>query len=89
MEWDKPLSRRIRTRSVCLRAELNALGDALDMIDEDLPEVLRGRHYWQEARQRLIRAAETGIREDVQEATAQVMVALSLDGHLIEGPDDL
>ena len=81
MDWDRHLSRPVRTKS-SLRAELNTLGDALDMIDEDLPELLRGRPHWQQTRHRLIQAAETGSREDIQEATAQLMVALNVDGQL-------
>ena len=57
MDWERHLSRRIRT-STDLRSELSSLGEALDMIDEDLPQHLREKPHWQLARERLIRAAE-------------------------------
>ena len=85
MDFDKNLSRPVRTSGGGLRSEPKTLGDALDMIDEDLSEFRRGRPHWQHARHRLIQTAETGSREDIQEATAQLMVALSVDGELSQG----
>ena len=79
MDWNAPLSRLVRTSTHQLRSELSSLGEALDMIDEDLPEHLRERPHWQLARERLIRAAESVSQDDIQEATLQVMVALSVD----------
>jgi hypothetical protein len=87
MNWDQPLSRSLGSKSAKNGAELNTLGEALDMIDEDLPEFLRGRAHWQQARHWLIQAAETGKHEDIQEATAQVFVAFSVDGRLAYSPD--
>jgi CBS-domain-containing membrane protein len=83
MDWERHLSRRIRT-STDLRSELSSLGEALDMIDEDLPQHLREKPHWQLARERLIRAAESVSEDDIQEATLQVMVALSVDGYFKE-----
>lgn len=83
MDWERHLSRRIRT-STDLRSELSSLGEALDMIDEDLPQHLREKPHWQLARERLIRAAESVREDDIQEATLQVMVALSVDGYFKE-----
>ena len=83
MDWERHLSRRIRT-STDLRSELSSLGEALDMIDEDLPQHLREKPHWQLARERLIRAAESVREDDIQEATLQVMIALSVDGYFKE-----
>jgi hypothetical protein len=84
MDWERHLSRRIRTSTDELRSELSSLGEALDMIDEDLPQHLREKPHWQLARERLIRAAESVREDDIQEATLQVMVALSVDGYFKE-----
>ena len=84
MDWERHLSRRIRTSTDELRSELSSLGEALDMIDEDLPQHLREKPHWQLARERLIRAAESVSEDDIQEATLQVMVALSVDGYFKE-----
>jgi hypothetical protein len=81
MNWDRPLSRPIRTRGG-VRSILLTLGDAIDMIDEDLSEAVRSQPHWQLTRLKLIEAAEKGADEDSDDATAQLMVALSTEGQL-------
>ena len=81
MNWDRPLSRPIRTRGG-VRSRLLTLGDAIDMIDEDLSEAVRSQPHWQLTRIKLIEAAEKGADEFSDDATAQLMVALSTEGQL-------
>jgi len=81
MNWDRPLSRPIRTRGG-VRSKLITLGDALDLIDEDLSEAVRSQPHWQLTRIKLIEAAEKEADGDIDEVTAQLMVALSAEGQL-------
>jgi hypothetical protein len=41
MNWELQLSRPVRTRHCGLPEIIRTLGDAVDMIDENLPESLR------------------------------------------------
>jgi hypothetical protein len=82
VDWDIRLTRPVRTGSGDLRPELSTLGDALDMIDEDLSDLVRGKPHWQQARLKLIAAAQSGAQADIDDATAEVMVALSIEGKL-------
>ena len=80
MDFDKPLSRYVRTTGAGLRPEPKTLGDALDMIDEEVPDSIRKRPHWRKARNQIIEAAETGSQADIYEATAQLTIALSVEG---------
>jgi len=81
MNFDKPLSRPVRTSgSGGLRIEPKTLGDALDMIDEEVPDILRERPHWRRARNQIIDAAETGSQADIYEATVQLSIALYFEG---------
>jgi hypothetical protein len=82
VNWDKLLIREIRTAGGTLRTELNTLGAALDMIDEELSEEVRQRPHWVKARNHLITAAQTGSPSDINAATSQLVIALSIDGML-------
>jgi len=44
MHFEKHLSHAIRTNGGALRPEADNLGDALDMIDEDVPDSLPSAH---------------------------------------------
>jgi hypothetical protein len=41
MNWDIQLARPLRTHRCGLPAIIRTLGDAIDLIDDDLPETLR------------------------------------------------
>src|SRR5829696_3449271 len=82
MHFEKHLSHAIRTNGGALRPEADNLGDALDMIDEDLPDFLRARPHWRQARNQIIEAAETGSQADIYEATARLVTALQIEGFL-------
>src|SRR5215204_2212507 len=76
MDFEKPLRRPVRTKGGGLRIEPKTLGDALDMIDEEVPDSIRKRPHWRQARNQIIEAAETGSQADIYEATARLVTAL-------------
>jgi len=82
MHFEKHLSHAIRTNGGALRPEADNLGDALDMIDEDVPDSFRERPHWRQARNQIIEAAETGSQADIYEATARLVTALQIEGWL-------
>ena len=59
MNWELQLSRPVRTRHSGLPEIIRTLGDAVDMIDEHLPESLRVSPVWQQVKDMLVTAAET------------------------------
>ena len=92
MNWELQLSRPVRTRHSGLPEIIRTLGDAVDMIDEHLPENLRIRPVWQQVKDMLVTAAETRKGHDVETATALLERALqdrrlvptgNLNGHVI------
>jgi len=85
MDFDRHLSRAVRTSGHKLPHEAKTLGEALDMIDEHLPSFVRSRAHWHRARNQIIDAAETGSQADVYEATSQLVAALEAEGWLDNG----
>jgi hypothetical protein len=70
MNWELQLTRPVRTHRSDLPEIIRTLGDAVDMIDEHLPETLRIRSVWQQVKDMLVTAAETRTAQDVETATA-------------------
>ena len=70
MNWEIQLARPLRTHHCRLPEVIRTLGDALDLIDEDLPETLRFRPAWREVKEKLVTAAETRTGLAVAQATA-------------------
>jgi hypothetical protein len=82
MNWELQLARPVRTRHSGLPEVLRTLGDAADMIDEQLPESLRLRPVWQQVKDMLVTAAEMRTAQDVETATALLERALADEGSL-------
>jgi len=61
---------------------IRTLGDAVDMIDEHLPETLRIRPVWQQVKDMLVTAAVTRTAQDVETATTLLEHALEEEGWL-------
>jgi hypothetical protein len=59
MNWELQLARPMRTHRCGLPEVVRTLGDALDLIDEHLPETLRFQPSWREVKEKLVAAAET------------------------------
>jgi len=78
MNWEIQLARPLRTH----RCGLPALGDAIDLIDEDLPEPLRFRPDWREVKEMLVTAAETRTGVAVETATTLLERVLNGEGWL-------
>ena len=76
MNWELQLTRPVRTRHSGLPEIIRTLGDAVDMIDEHLPESLRISPVWQQVKDMLVTAAETRKGHDVETATALLKRAL-------------
>jgi hypothetical protein len=76
MNWELQLARPVHTRHSGLPDVLRTLGDAVDMIDEQLPEPLRRRPVWQQVKDKLVTAAEKRTAQDVEAATALLERAL-------------
>ena len=85
MNWELRLTRPVRTHRSDLPEIIRTLGDAVDMIDEHLPEALRIRPVWQQVKDMLVTAAETRTAQDVETATALLERALEEEGWL-QGP---
>ena len=66
MNWELQLTRPVRTRHSGLPEIIRTLGDAVDMIDEHLPESLRISPVWQQVKDMLVTAAETRKGHDVE-----------------------
>jgi hypothetical protein len=82
MNWDIQLARPLRTHRCGLPEVIRTLGDALDLIDEDLPETLRFRSTWREVKEMLVTAAETRTSRTVEQATTLLERALADEGWL-------
>jgi hypothetical protein len=82
MNWDVQLARPLRTHRCGLPEVIRTLGDALDLIDEDLPETLRFRPTWREVKDVLVTAAETRTGRAVELATNLLEHALAHEGWL-------
>lgn len=80
MNWELQLTRPVRTRHSGLPEIIRTLGDAVDMIDEHLPESLRISAVWQQVKDMLVTAAETRKGYDVQTATTLLERALQDEG---------
>ena len=82
MNWELQLTRPVLTHRSDLPEIIRTLGDAVDMIDEHLPETLRIRPVWQQVKDMLVTAAETRTAQDVGAATALLERALEEEGWL-------
>jgi hypothetical protein len=82
MNWEIELTRPVRTRHSGLPGTLSTLGEAVDMIDEQLPETIRIRSDWQHVKDKLVTAAETKRIGDIEAATALLELALKHEGWL-------
>jgi hypothetical protein len=80
MNWEIQLARPLRTHRCGLPAIVRTLGDAVDLIDEDLPETLRFRPAWREVKEVLVTAAETGACRAVEKATTLLERVLEDEG---------
>jgi len=83
MNWEIQLTRPLRTHRCGLPAIVRTLGDAVDLIDEDLPETLRLRPSWQEVKEMLVIAAETRAGRAVEKATTLLERVLEDEGWLV------
>jgi hypothetical protein len=82
MNWEIQLARPLRTHRCGLPEVVRTLGDAVDLIDEDLPEALRFRSAWREVKGMLVTAAETRTARAVEDATTLLEHALEDEGWL-------
>ena len=83
MNWDIQLARPLRTHRCGLPDVVRTLGDALDLVDEGLPETLRFRPAWREVKDMLVTAAETKTGRAVEQATTLLEHALADEGWLM------
>jgi hypothetical protein len=82
MNWKIQLTRPVRTHRCGLPEIVCTLGDAIDLIDDDLPETLRFRPAWRHVKEMLITAAETRSGRAVEDATTLLEHALQDEGWL-------
>ncbi len=82
MNWEIQLARPLRTHRCGLPAVVRTLGDAIDLIDEDLPETLRFRPAWREVKEMLVTAAELRTGVAVEVATTLLERVLHAEGWL-------
>ena len=82
MNWEVQLAWPLRTHHCGLPAIVRTLGEAVDLIDEDLPETLRFRPAWREAKEMLVTAAETRSGRAVETATRLLERVLDDEGWL-------
>ena len=82
MNWEIQLSRPLRTHRCGLPEVVRTLGDAIDLIDENLPEALGFRPAWIEVKEMLIAAAETRTSRAVENATTLLEHVLEDEGWL-------
>jgi hypothetical protein len=83
LNWEIQLARALRTRRCGLPAIVRTLGDAVDLIDEDLPETLRFRPAWREVKEMLVTAAETRTGRAIENATTLLERVLEGEGWLV------
>jgi hypothetical protein len=86
MNWEIQLTRPLRTHRCGLPAIVRTLGDAVDLIDEDLPETLRFRSTWRQVKEMLVAAAETRASRAVEDATTLLEHILEDEGWLEHTP---
>jgi len=82
MNWEIQLVRPVRTHRSLLPEIIRTLGEAVDMIDENLPESLRVRPDWRAVKDKLVTAAEMRTGRAVEAATALLETALEGEGWL-------
>ena len=82
MNWEIQLARPLRTHRCGLPALIRTLGDAIDLIDEDLPETLRFQPAWREVKDMLVTAAELRTGVAVNVATTMLERVLDAEGWL-------
>jgi hypothetical protein len=82
MNWDIQLIRPVRTHRCGLPEIIRTLGDAIDLIDDELPETLRFRPAWRHLKEMLVTAAETKNGRAVEDATNLLERALQNEGWL-------
>jgi hypothetical protein len=82
MNWEVQLAWPLRTHRCGLPAIVRTLGEAVDLIDEDLPETLRFRPDWREVKEMLVTAAETRTGRAVENATRLLERVLDDEGWL-------
>ena len=82
MNWEIQLVRPVRTHRCGLPELIRTLGDAIDLIDDELPETLRFRPAWRQVKEMLITAAETKTGRAVENATTLLERALQNEGWL-------
>ncbi len=79
---DLPLARMLVTRHSRLPRQLRTVGDALAMIENDIPRDVVERPHWIAARDRLHAARESESARDIEDATIEVENALKREGWL-------
>jgi hypothetical protein len=82
INWEIQLARPLRTHRCGLPAIVRTLGEAVDLIDEDLPETLRFRPAWREVKEMLVTAAETRTDRTVENGTRLLERVLDDEGWL-------
>ena len=82
MNWEIQLARPLRTHRCGLPETVRTLGEAVDLIDEDLPETLRFRPAWREVKELLVTAAETRTSRAVENAMTLLEHVLENEGWL-------
>src|SRR6266702_1227886 len=82
MNWELQLARPLRTHRCGLPQIVRTLGDALDLIDEGIPETLRFRPAWREVKEMLVTAAETRTSRAVENGTRLLERVLDDEGWL-------
>ena len=84
-ETESPgLPAAIQIRAAGCRAAVHTVGEAIGLIDEELPAELRRLPRWTFARALLENAGRTRRKRDVAAAVRQLRQALSNDGWLLE-----
>jgi hypothetical protein len=83
MNWDIQLARPLRMQRCGLPEVVRTLGDAIDLIDEHLPETLRFQPAWREVKEVLVIAAETRTGLAVDTATTLLEHVLEDEGWLV------
>lgn len=82
MNWELQLARPLRTHRCGLTEVIRTLGDAIDLIDDDLSEPLRFRPAWRHIEDMPVTAAETKSGRAVEHATTLLEHALKDEGWL-------
>jgi hypothetical protein len=83
--WDKPLVFMITPKSGPMRS-MTTLLDANQALLNDLPKGFLRRAHWLAAGNLLVKAAETGDDDDIQEATDELLRAIEAEGWMSRQP---